>query len=855
MSQAGDRLFALLPVVHRQRDEEPGGPLRALFSVIAEQVDIVEQDIARLYENWFIETCDDWVMPYLGDLVGYRLAPEVRERGFVDYERQGAQDKVFVSRREVANTLRYRRRKGSLALLEFLANDVAGWPARAVEFYRLVAASQGLKHHGMPSNYLVDLRFGDDIDRVNTPFDELPHTVDVRRLGSHRSQGLYNPTHVGLFVWRVRAYPVRRTEAAAVDAAKGRYRFDAFGHDVQLYTLPVEEPEPTHIADETNLPVPIRRRALRDRLADYYGEGKSFCIWAKEHDTTDLKLIDSENTIPADLSNWSCPILAGNQVAVDPQLGRLLFTKPPKVVRVSYHYGFSADIGGGEYPRPIRQPSFASVSLFHKDDIKTSALMLRALKEGQGALALYIRTQLSDVALQLLTTCEPAQPPAAELLEALTNDLNRLLRDEHLYEEDRFRSADADLRQKAKSILDANPQWDLRLYANRLLLEAVYSDVVKGFRLYKASNTSSSDSVLEQLERWSAEQPRHAVIEITESGSFVLTGGQISLSLDANRSLHIRAANAVRPVIHGRFNVTVHSGSRLVFDGLLIDGNLVLKGGDETAQADISLRHCTVMSGEAGARSPGLVLTAIGEKLVIESSIVGPLCVSQNEVRTDPLQIAIVNSVVDAGPDNADAVYPMALLSQGSGSSQCRRGPGGSDTAGASSPPSAHVVLSIERSTILGQVRAHAIDLAKNTIFTGRVHVDRRQRGEMRFCYVPQGSRTPSCYECQPGIAVQGVERRLEVEMKRKPTSEEVETAKGALRSHIRPSFTSRQHGAATYCQLALSCPQEIVRGADDEGEMGVFHDLHSPQRLANLEVRLNEYVPAGMEAGVIVAS
>ena len=38
------------------------------------------------------------------------------------------------------------------------------------------------------------------------------------------------------------------------------------------------------------------------------------------------------------------------------------------------------------------------------------------------------------------------------MLEALTNDLNRLLRDEHLYEEDRFRSADADLRQKAKMI-------------------------------------------------------------------------------------------------------------------------------------------------------------------------------------------------------------------------------------------------------------------------------------------------------------------------------------------------------------------------------------------------------------------
>lgn len=71
----------------------------------------------------------------------------------------------------------------------------------------------------------------------------------------------------------------------------------------------------------------------------------------------------------------------------------------------------------------------------------------------------------------------------------------------------------------------------------------------------------------------------------------------------------------------------------------------------------------------------------------------------------------------------------------------------------------------------------------------------------------------------------------------------------------MRPSFTSRQHGMATYCQLSASCRSEIVRGAEDEGELGIFHDLHHPQRLANLEGRLNEYIPAGMEAGVILAS
>ena len=60
-----DRLNDLLPYVHRARDEELGGPLHALLQVIAREVNVVEDDISGLYANWFIETCDDWVVPYL----------------------------------------------------------------------------------------------------------------------------------------------------------------------------------------------------------------------------------------------------------------------------------------------------------------------------------------------------------------------------------------------------------------------------------------------------------------------------------------------------------------------------------------------------------------------------------------------------------------------------------------------------------------------------------------------------------------------------------------------------------------------------------------------------------------------
>jgi hypothetical protein len=63
------------------------------------------------------------------------------------------------------------------------------------------------------------------------------------------------------------------------------------------------------------------------------------------------------------------------------------------------------------------------------------------------------------------------------------------------------------------------------------------------------------------------------------------------------------------------------------------------------------------------------------------------------------------------------------------------------------------------------------------------------------------------------------------------------------------------RYGTPAYCQLAATCAEEIKRGADDESEMGVFHDLFQPQREANLRTRLDEFTPAGTDAGIILAN
>jgi hypothetical protein len=262
-------------------------------------------------------------------------------------------------------------------------------------------------------------------------------------------------------------------------------------------------------------------------------------------------------------------------------------------------------------------------------------------------------------------------------------------------------------------------------------------------------------------------------------------------------------------------------GSGFVLDGLLVAGRSVRVEGDLD---DLVVRHCTLVPGwgirhDCEPRRPGeasLELVNTPQvRVTMEHSISGPVHVLQDEVESDPIAIRIRDSVLDA----AD---PAGLA------------------LGAPGWERAHAVVSILRCTVLGAVHLHALELAENSIFTGPVNVARRQQGCMRFCYVhPPGSRTPRRFRCQPDL----VERTLP------------EADRPRAREHVRPVFNSVRYGTPTYCQLANACPTEITAGADDESEMGVFHDLFDPQRAINLRVRLDEYTPAGSQVGAVRAS
>ena len=124
---------------------EQGEPLRALCAVIAEEIAVLRENIDQLYDDQFIETCAEWVAPYIGDLIGYRPIHGVTLR-------------TVSARAEVANTIAYRRRKGTATMLEQLARDVTGWNARAVEFFQWLETSQYMNHIRPANGATPDLR-------------------------------------------------------------------------------------------------------------------------------------------------------------------------------------------------------------------------------------------------------------------------------------------------------------------------------------------------------------------------------------------------------------------------------------------------------------------------------------------------------------------------------------------------------------------------------------------------------------------------------------------------------------------------------------------------------------------------
>ena len=716
MNRDPDFLYDLIPAVYRLRDSAQGWPLRALMRVIGEQADVVERDIERLYDNWFIETCDDWVVPYIGALVGYSPVsigpdPGVSARAIV-------RERITIPRREVANTIRLRRRKGALSVLEDLASAVAGWPSRAEEFYRRLAVTQNIDYLHLDRGRTVDVRRGKALDALGGPFDSLAHTVELRRADSARQQGRFNIPEIGLFVWRLRALTVTSAPAYCYEEeGPNCFLFSTLGADTQLFANPEAS------GATSNLPVPIARRAMLDDAptvpgapaeVPFYGPGQSIQIAIGSPDA----LVDPGRIVPADLSGWVYRP-TGDQVALDPVLGRVMLAPNQsrrQAVFVSYAYGAVADLGGGEYQRVLSQPA--------------------------------------------------------------------------------------------------------------------------GAKLYTVGRGATFQRIGQALTQWTTDKPDAAVIEIVDSSVYA---EPIAVELAGGQALELRAANGARPTLRlldwqtsapDDLSISGARGSWCVLDGLLVTGRGVQISGEISG---VTLRHCTLTPGwglDCGCNplrpaEPSLEILGAPLCVTIEHSILGAIRVERDEVKCDPLRLRLSDSVLDATDPTRIAL-------------------------GTLDRPCADVALEVRRCTIFGQIQAHSLALAEDSLFMGTLTVCERQDGCVRFCYLPSGSRTPRRYECQPDLVLAAAAAEV--------TRDGLSLSEAAgLRTRevlrVEPQFDSVRYGAPAYARLTRDTAVEIARGASDLSEMGVFHDLYQPQRAANLAQRLAEFTPAGADAGIFYAN
>jgi hypothetical protein len=370
-SLAFDRLWSLLPALHRIRDAERG-ELRDLVSLFAEQLEALEEDAEQLYDDQFIETCADWVAPYIGDLIGYRTL-------------HGVVPAVASPRADVANTIAYRRRKGTATMLEQMVRDVTGWPAHAVEFFEQLATSQYMNHLRLQASATPDLRDIDAMLKHGGAFNRIAHTAEMRR--PEPAKGRFNIPNIGIFLWRIEALPITRVPLVAHpgDASGRRWRLNPLGADLALYRRPVTEASIDVLALPINVPEPLQVRAMAltmraaqdsatqiepitpdcgegRSLVFYDGSGAPFAINQPAPLPGDplpplLRICDLRDD-PALPDTWAHEAdLLADEIGVDPELGRVLLGSSRAAQHAAapfsatFHIGQARRIGGGEYER------------------------------------------------------------------------------------------------------------------------------------------------------------------------------------------------------------------------------------------------------------------------------------------------------------------------------------------------------------------------------------------------------------------------------------------------------------------------------------------------------------------------
>jgi hypothetical protein len=327
-------------------------------------------------------------------------------------------------------------------------------------------------------------------------------------------------------------------------------------------------------------------------------------------------------------------------------------------------------------------------------------------------------------------------------------------------------------------------------------------------------------------------------VEVTDSVIYSEPNG-LNISVRANGHIELRAADEARPtlLLGKEISITGAGESALDLNGFLIayappsgattpEALLHLPAAGGNALARLNVTHCTVVPGwalkpdgtpqSAYAGLPSLLVEISGLAVEINQSILGPLWL--NGQSTASLTASIL-----------DATDPTLVACVAGIDSATKR-------------PSPCGTLTMQGCTVIGKVYASLLSLVSDCIFwaeltaadvaptpslwNAALWAARQQQGCVRFSFVPARAVLPRNFKC-------------------------VEQAPGAPA----PIFYSLRYGHPAYAKLTPTTDPTIRQGADDAGEMGAFHFLLAPLREADLRIRLQEFIPVGLESGIFYES
>jgi len=811
VTAAAEALYALLPAHVRHADLTGNGALRALFDAFGLASAELDAELGDWYDALFVETAGEAGLAALAALVA---TPALKRSPGDD----GTGQRAFV-----ANTLRYRRGKGTARVLESMAADATGLAAVAVEYYQRLACCASLLAVRPDRPATALLVPGGTLAAAGSAFDRLPRLLDVRPVAAARPgrpAGRHAPTSVGVHLLRPGAIPF---PAPPVEDPQAVPAADLAGVPLARAwtTAPAPRPGFFQLAQQ---PGEVVRLFNPDRRSDATGRSDAGGVDGGRVDRVDLpdrlrrlplheetaqlRAAQAEGRHPSQRSRrWFSPASAAPFTVFLRRAGQATFRRvAPEQLRIVNFETFPAPAGA----RPAGQVTHRWFEPGDTGATARSAVaeIACAIDPVTGRVAVPDPGAGPDVAeVRVACATGAGLPIGAGAVDRNTPDLLFDVREtggpgDLVWIVDPTAAAGGDPQAGGRfvaSLALALGEVAARGAGRRSLVLLARCDLegAPGAAATMDLTVPPASEVHLIAAQW--RPPRHA------------PGVDADLGL---RGFVVRrerrfTVDAPLRVLRGPGDATAPSG-RLVLDGLELTRGLLL--GDRSV-AEFDARYVTV-------RSPGTVAVAaqaslVGARLSFERCVCGP-------VRLGPAAAG------GAGVTGRLCVTGSVLTSDG-------------DPSEALTAPQLDVEL--REVTVLGPSSMRSLS-ATDVVFAAPVTVTRRQSGCVRYSFVPAGSAVPRTFRCQPALALAAARDAAG----RALTVDEADT----VRLGAEPVFLDLDPAEPTFAMLHPLCPDGIRSGGEDDAEMGVFARAAFGVAVSNTRALFEEFLPVALEAAVI---